>query len=85
MQQGSIWYLKRKIRKQPKPTHCACCGKELGEKFSLDHFIPRALGGIGLVNNRWPLHQKCNSKKSHRLPNTNETFRFSQLKGYCSL
>jgi 5-methylcytosine-specific restriction endonuclease McrA len=47
---------------------CACCGKELGEDFHLDHIMPLALGGANEDRNLQLLRAKCNLRKGHKHP-----------------
>ena len=43
---------------------CGICGKEIkGESPTIDHLIPKALGGNGELSNLQLAHKKCNSRK----------------------
>lgn len=48
-------------------THCLCCGKDLSQTgFTVDHFIPKDLGGSP-YRNLFPLCYDCNVRKSNLL------------------
>lgn len=44
---------------------CYLCGKNIVKysDLSLDHVLPKALGGIGSRSNLLPAHKSCNCKK----------------------
>jgi 5-methylcytosine-specific restriction endonuclease McrA len=44
---------------------CLCCGRD-DVPMSLDHVIPRSLGGADTIDNVQPLCKSCNSKKSNK-------------------
>ena len=48
-----------------KETHCKCfyCGEDLNDKYEIEHFIPRALGGTGTRKNLTVSCKKCNHIK----------------------
>lgn len=53
--------------------NCAYCGTKFdpnipASKFSLDHFIPKALGGSNDITNLLPCCLKCNGSKGGHLP-----------------
>lgn len=51
--------------------HCAICGGEMageGVKWSLDHVVPRSLGGFDGIGNYVLTHGECNGLKSNRIP-----------------
>lgn len=52
------------VRNDPS---CRCCGKTEG-KLSLDHYIPRSLGGNNKLLNLQILCQSCNSIKGSHVP-----------------
>ena len=49
---------------------CPCCHKAITtqEDFTIDHIIPRALGGTDEIENLQPMHKKCNSHKGCTMP-----------------
>lgn len=47
---------------------CACCGKQLGMKYHVDHIIPIILGGKNVPDNIQLLLPSCNSIKSGKHP-----------------
>jgi len=47
---------------------CACCGKELLNKYHLDHILPIALGGTSEDSNLQLLLPECNIKKGAKHP-----------------
>lgn len=51
--------------------YCAICKKNFGQKaeVTLDHWIPRSVGGSDDVDNLRLAHKKCNSWKGNRVPN----------------
>ena len=56
---------------------CACCGKDLGNDFHLDHIMPLALGGANEDWNIQLLRKMCNSQKYKKHP-----IEFMQSKGF---
>lgn len=51
---------------------CGGCGDALGDDMTIDHVIPRALGGSGAIANLLLMHFLCNNEKADRMPNTFE-------------
>lgn len=49
---------------------CFYCGEAEGS--TIDHLLPRSLGGKNTVQNIVPSCSPCNTKKRNRLPTTNE-------------
>ena len=47
---------------------CACCGKELRNRYHLDHILPIALGGTSEDSNLQLLLPECNMKKGAKHP-----------------
>lgn len=56
---------------------CACCNKQLGSNYHLDHIMPVALGGSNTDDNIQLLRATCNQKKSATHP-----IDFMQSKGF---
>lgn len=46
---------------------CAICGQPLGEDVTLDHIIPRSLGGPWKDWNLQAAHRACNAEKDSKL------------------
>lgn len=70
--------------------HCVLCDEYMGVTprsncATVDHFIPRWMGGKRHETNGWRICITCNNRKSGRLPNEKETMVFSAKKGYCIL
>lgn len=42
---------------------CACCGRQLGNKYHLDHIMPLSLGGANIDSNMQLLRPTCNQQK----------------------
>lgn len=44
------------------PLPCYRCGRPVhdGQKWHVEHVVPRALGGPHGVENQWVSHQRCN-------------------------
>jgi 5-methylcytosine-specific restriction endonuclease McrA len=53
-----------------KSHNCALCGKTIDsiDKATLDHIVPRSLGGHTRLKNLQLAHMKCNSEKGSNLP-----------------
>lgn len=47
---------------------CACCGRELGDNYHLDHIVPIALGGANADDNIQLLRAECNFSKGAKHP-----------------
>lgn len=47
---------------------CACCGKDLGQDYHLDHIMPLALGGENVDSNMQLLRAFCNLSKGAKHP-----------------
>jgi hypothetical protein len=47
---------------------CACCGKQLGNNYHLDHIMPLVLGGSNTDDNIQLLRAECNHRKSAKHP-----------------
>lgn len=56
---------------------CACCGKDLGNNFHVDHIIPIYLGGENVDSNVQLLTRECNLSKNKKHP-----IDYMQSKGY---
>lgn len=56
---------------------CACCGKELGSDYHMDHIIPLARGGANTDDNIQLLRAACNLQKNAKHP-----IDFMQERGY---
>lgn len=59
---------------------CALCGKDIApqsqmklipqvRRASIDHVVPRSLGGVDKMGNMLASHSKCNGIKGDRMPN----------------
>lgn len=48
---------------------CGICGKtfKLGDSITLDHIIPRFLGGVHKRRNWQPAHYTCNQSKANKI------------------
>jgi len=66
------------------PVCCEWMGRprSRGSHATIDHFIPRALGGPDLAWNWWVICHRCNVTKGGRLPNDRETRLFNRQKGF---
>ena len=61
-----------------RSLRCPICGGRLTpSRRTVDHFIPKALGG-GKGMNRWPMCKICNTKKGDRLPNVFERIAYAR-------
>lgn len=47
---------------------CACCGKQLGVNYELDHMMPLALDGLNVDANMQLLTARCNGRKLAKHP-----------------
>lgn len=56
---------------------CACCGRELGKDYHLDHIMPLALGGTNTDDNIQLLRKQCNLQKNKKHP-----VEFMQSRGF---
>ena len=62
----------------PRQLHCPVCGRHLTpSRRTVDHYIPKALGGVAGLN-RWPMCKRCNTKKGDRLPNAFERIAYAR-------
>lgn len=51
---------------------CGACGYQMGEDVTIDHVVPKALGGANHHSNYLAMHGKCNNAKADRMPNAFE-------------
>jgi len=68
--------LRRSMRDQAQTifgSQCFYCQAAPGD--TIDHLMPKSLGGKDTVKNIVPACQPCNVKKGNRLPTTNEMAR----------
>ena len=53
---------------------CFICNKPfIEEQPTIDHWIPKAVGGSDEIENLRITHRKCNTDKADRIPNTDGT------------
>lgn len=45
---------------------CAICGSAIGADASIDHILPRSLGGSNRQTNLRLVHRSCNRRRSNR-------------------
>lgn len=59
-----------KVKLYDKSKMCAGCKKpiKLLEQASIDHIIPRDIGGCTRESNLQLMHRRCNGAKSNKLP-----------------
>ena len=55
------------LSEEVKNKMCSLCGKPLISNLSIDHIIPRSLGGVNKLMNLILTHKLCNEKKGDRL------------------
>ncbi len=58
---------RRKIRKAQGGL-CLICQEPLGGDESIEHVIPKSMGGRGIQQNKALTHVKCNSVKGDEIP-----------------
>ncbi len=59
----------RKMLAAAQDGHCALCGKDLGEdRPTIDHCIPKFMGGADKLGNLLAAHGECNGAKSNDAP-----------------
>lgn len=51
-----------------KMDHQGYCNKRCRNGFTIDHFIPKALGGIDHIQNYVLAHNLCNGEKGDSMP-----------------
>lgn len=60
--------------------HCRFCGKVLRyDKMSIDHYLPRSLGGTDDVFNLVSSCKRCNCQKQNKLPEDVEAVHIRQF------
>ncbi len=64
-----------------RQMHCPICGVRLTKSNrSVDHFIPKALGGSNIAANKWVICRPCNNRKGGRAPTPHEVMMFTRVK-----
>lgn len=69
---------------------CPLCGDWMGGRSqrnapSLDHLVPRWMGGNNGDGNLWFICNSCNGAKGGKLPSDKEAAVFSLVSGFCTL
>jgi len=61
--------LKKRKRKVRRAGRCFYCGRQIAPyEATVDHYIPRALGGSNRKENLKPACRPCNQAKGDKLP-----------------
>lgn len=68
--------------------YCVLCDEYMGctpraNCATVDHFVPRWMGGKKHKSNEWRICNSCNSSKGARLPNNRETAVFNKVMRHC--
>ncbi len=62
---------------------CARCGKFIGlEKVTIEHFVPRYMGGEDDERNLLPLCKNCNKQKGSRIVTVEDYYPFLKAEFY---
>lgn len=71
-------YNRRKIVWKKTDGICAHCGHKIyGDHQSIDHFIPKSLGGGYDIKNLVPLCKKCNKERGNKKIDPNEFYSYA--------